>query len=510
MTPVSVGPRLSWGVVVTTLVTAVLLAYRPMLVPLLIAVALMFDVARPEVADKCPMTVVRWPSALARFAPWVPVLTGIGWMLYAAPLPSDDLLRHINGKAWEFSYADHFGQHDVRMDWSFWVGFDDAVGTLHEAIGRDVLRTTRIVRAVLVLIVGAALVRASRACNHDPLVQVIVVSSCLLWLLWPRLNLGRPEALYTAVVLAGIVLSRLQWVALGFLLIPGYCLAPVYAVGSVLLGRDEEPQLGRLARNLTTGALVAMGGALFWWTYSAGDLWRVLGVLGQVAQVNQHQDQVVGELRPLMDSLKSVWFLVVVGALVALSWASPRRVGVGSRRRAAWLVAVACFFALPDHARYAPLVFTLLVLACSALLPPPKLTVVQRAVGTLAAVAAGISMLGIRGAVEADDEVLRGLMVRQPGAQILAPFNQSLYLATSANPDSIVTPIFDLASIKPAAREVVAELTRGSLNCDKVRGLQRFDYVVENTLQGRPPACLELVRIAGGWRLWRVTAEGQP
>ena len=372
------------------------------------------------------------------------------------------------------------------------------------------LRTTRIVRAVLVLIVGAALVRASIACNHDPLVQVIVVSSCLLWLLWPRLNLGRPEALYTAVVLAGIFLSRLQWVALCFLLIPGYCLAPVYAVGSLLLGRDEEPELGRLARNLTAGAVVAVGGVVFWWTYSAGDLWRVLGVLGQVAQVNQHQDQVVGELRPLMDSLKSVWFLVVVGALLALSWASLGRVGVVSRRRAAWLVAVACFFALPDHARYAPLVFTLLVLACSALLPPIKLPVLHRAAGTLAAVAAGISMLGFRGAVEADDEVLRGLAVRQPGAQILAPFNQSLYLATSANPDSVVTPIFDLASIRPAAREVVAELTHGSLNCEKVRALQRFDYVVENTLQGRPPTCLELVRIAGAWRLWRVTAEGQP
>lgn len=499
-----VGPysrKQLFAIAALTTIVAVLLAYRPVMVPLLITMALLLSGFRPELgADFTGLGVDSpWRVRLQDALPWIPVAMGVGWMLFSAPLPGDDLLRHVNAKQWGFSYPEHFGGHDVTMRWSFWVGFDLAVGTLHGTFGKDVLLTTRIVRALIVLIVGSAVVRAAKVCHGDPLVQFCTSAACILFLLWPRFYLGRPEALFTAIVLAGCFLSRMQWVVIASLLGPAYCLAPIYAVGAVLLGSAGERMSERLIRNGLAGAVVIAITTMFWWQYSAGDLWRVLGVLGHVAT---SQSEVVGELRPLADALLSVWFVVILGGVVALAWLTRVRIPQENALRALGLVAVSCFFAIPDHARYIPLIFTLLLLASASLVPAVSVTGPTRLVGWTAAIGVAIALLGNRPAVEADRDVLAGLAVDRPGARILAPFNQSLYLATSANPDAILTPIFDFASTRADVREVVAALTHGQLDCAAARRIDRFDYLIENTLQGSPPECLQLVRISGAWRVW--------
>lgn len=486
-----------------TAAVALLLAVRPVMVPLLITMALLVTGFRPDLRTASAGGLgTRWSDRLYAAAPWVPVALGAGWMLFAAPLPVDDLLRHVNAKQWGFSYPEHFGGHDVTMRWSFWVGFDLAVGSLHEITGKDVLLTTRIVRALIVVIVGAAVVRAAKVCHGDPLVQAAVSTTCLLFLLWPRLNLGRPEALFSAVVLAGSFLRRWQWVVVAALLSPAYCLSPIYAVGAALLGNAGERLSTRLILNGLAGGIVVLIATGFWWYYTDGDLWRVLGVLGDVATINHSQAEVVGELRPLVDALKSVWFLFVLGAVLTLAWVARQRLPQEAALRAFSCVGVACVFAVPDHARYGPLIFTMLVLAASSLAPMLGTSGPARSAGFAALAGLAIALLGHRSGLEADRDVLAGLALSEPGARILTPFNQSLYLATSANPDAIVTPIFDFASTRPEVRQVVAKLTHGHLDCEAARKIDRFDYLIENTLQGPPPGCLDLVSFSGAWRVW--------
>jgi len=66
-----------------------------------------------------------------------------------------------------------------------------------------------------------------------------------------------------------------------------------------------------------------------------------------------------------------------------------------------------------------------------------------------------------------------------------------------------VVPSMEVGWMRKDVQEFLKEVYEGKLDCRKLYKF-RFDYVVENTLKGKPPACLELEKVDGNYRVWKV------
>jgi len=66
-----------------------------------------------------------------------------------------------------------------------------------------------------------------------------------------------------------------------------------------------------------------------------------------------------------------------------------------------------------------------------------------------------------------------------------------------------VVPSMEVGWMRKDVQEFLKELHAGKLDCQELRKF-KFDYVVENTLRGSTPYCLELERVEGNYRVWKV------
>lgn len=501
----ALSPRDRFVLTGISLVLAACLVLRPVL--FLILFALLLVTGQRQIARLFPSTAAASSAGLAygdlllRAAPWLLVAAGSAWMVHAAHLPLDDLLRHILAKGWKYDYASHYGHHIVDQHWSYWVGFDWAVGAIHAATG-DILTTSRMVRAIIFAGVGSAVVLAVNRTHPDPVVRVAATAAILFGFLWLRLNLGRPEVVFTGLLIAALALPRLVWLACFVLLSPAYWLAPLYAIGALLLGGADEPWKARLARNIGVALAGLMVHAAFWWHYSEGGVLHTLDLLRQIVDNHAEAKRPVGELMPLVDGTSNPMVLALMGLLLAAVWTYRDVIEGRARFTIIAILAVSGYFGLPDYARYGSLIWSLLLLAALAVASGYRTPAGARP-WVLVAVAT-LALLGMRPiSVDASDKVLEHLAV-PAGSRVLTSFNPSTYLAAAANPQSVITPIFDINSTVPPYRQLVMELSLGRLDCAQLLSLDAFDFVIESTLQGEAPACLQLLRVDGKHRLWAV------
>lgn len=488
-------------VVVVAALSAALLV-RPVI--FLLGCVLLLVIGRRQIERMFPGSVMHLVNvhALMGAAPWLMVLAGSAWMLFGAALPQDDLLRHILSRGWGYDYAAHYGHHFVDQHWSYWIGFDWLVGAVH-AMSGDVLVTSRIVRAAIFLAVGSAVVASVARAHEDPLFRAAATALILFSLLWLRLSLGRPEVLFTGLVVAALALPRLAWLAVFVLLSPTYWLAPAYSAAALLLGRDEEPWRQRLARNLGVAAIGIAAWFVFWWIYSEGTLLHFAALVGKVVEIHASSENPVGELMSMTQGTRNPLVLALMVCLLVSAWLWGGSVpAVRQRPTIVLCLLVAGFFCLPDYVRYAPIIWALLLLVM--LMLTSEIRVPARVSPWAMVPLLALVAMAIRPVQDGSSEkVLEHLRV-PAGNRILTSFNSSTFFATAANPDSVVTPIFDVASTVQPYRQLVMELSVGRLDCAALLQLDAFDFVVESTFKGDAPACLTLFRLDGPHRLWKV------
>lgn len=483
-------------------VLAMLMFARPVL--FFVALCLLLLFAQDTLARLFPgrTDLTRLAARALDVAPWAIVAAAASWMLFAAGLPLDDLLRHTMAKQWGFDYASRYEHHIIDQRWSYWIGFDWAVGTIHQWTG-DVLTTTRWVRAIATLWVGLVVVAVVRRLHPDPVVRCLAVALIMFGFLWFRLALGRPEILACGILLAGLVMSRTAWLFAFCVLAPTYWLAGLYAMGALALGGPHENWRRRLALNVGVTALALVAWAALWWFYSGGELLRFGGLVAEVAQTHARARQPVGELLPLVNSARSPLVLLTLGALLACCWTFGRGMAAGDLWTVLFCLGAAAVFTLPDYSRYGAVVWTLFAFAALSLTAHQVRVPARAGPAALAGVVA-LTMMGLRGPPsQASQDVLSNLALPTPG-RVLTPFNPSNFLAAAANPESRITPIFDTASTREPYRSLVTELSLGRLDCGQLQQLDAFDYVIENTLTGPPPACLRLLSIDGKYRTWEI------
>lgn len=499
------SPRGRAVLIGTALVLSAAMLVRPVM--FLVGCALVLVLGQRQLARLFParQSVADHADTPLRFAPGFLVAAGTTWMLFAAHLPMDELLRHILARGWGYDYASHYGNHFVDQHWSYWIGFDWAVGAVHAATG-DILTTSRIVRAAIFVAVGSAVVAAVNRAHPDRAIRFAATAAILVGFLWLRLNLGRPEVLFTGLIISALALPRLVWLGFFLLLVPTYWLAPVYAVGAMLLGRHGDPWRGRLLRNLGVALAGVAASVAFWWHYSDGTVLHTVTLLGQVVQNHAEASRPIGEMMPLTEGTRSPLVLGLMGLLVVTAWKCGNSgAAAAARSTIVACLAVACYFCLPDYVRYAPTIWSLLLLAMLMIAGDVRTPSAARP--WILAGLAMLVMLGMRPPKDgASDRVLEHLAV-PAGSRVLTSFNSSSYFAAAANPRSVITPIFDVNGTRPPFRQLVMELSLGRLDCVALLQLDAFEYVVESTFKGDAPACLHLLRVDGPHRLWQVNKE---
>lgn len=451
------------------------------------------------------VTASRRLALLSSNASWLLLAVCVAWMAFSSSLPVDDLLRHIQSAAWGFNYVPHYDHHILPTTWSWTIAFDAAVGRVHALTG-DALTTARIVRAVETAFVGTMLLLAVNRSTRQPALRFFGFSLAMMGMVWGRLQLGRPEIIFTGLVFAACFLRRGWWLTLFAVTAPAYAFSPIYAAACLLLGSSQEPPIRRVALNLSIGIAAVLSAATFWFAYTGGEYIKVYSLLSTVLDVQSSKKIWVGELLPIVSVMSAPISIFILGGFFAVIWKRAGSLGArpDARLQVLLLLVLAFYFALPNYVRYTPIIWSLFILAGLHAIGdelPPAAPASWLWIGTTLFVALSITPRGEPIA----PETLSAMRV-PAGSRVLAPFNRSSYIAIAANPDAIVTPIFDISAVTEPARSVVLALGDGKFSCQAANAIG-FDYVIENTLNGRPPECLRLVAVQGPQRLWALSKQ---
>ncbi len=461
-------------------------------------------VGAPDETGSAPLLSLQ--SSADRDWPWIGValLAMITvWTALAAPIPHDDLLRHIHAWRWNYDYTRAYEHHTLSTHWSPWIGFDWIVGNL----GRYTtpLAATRLVRAVEVGVFGVVVWRACTKLGSSTAVSTACFTAIVAGLMFSRAMLGRPEFVLASLPFAALAMSRRAWLAYFMLLASLHWLSPLYAICAMLCGSPDERLRTRLVTNALLAGFAVVCAIALWVVLSKGALLEAVQVLRQVVGGSPDAKFTVGELQPMAQALTRPGFLGITVACaygIHVFW---HRATVGARRQTLLILGLATIFSIPDYLRYSGLVWSLMLLATAALAPREFASRSVRAV----ACAATLFLLYV-GQSTADPEAQATFESMHVGPgdsrtakpHILAPLTKSAFLAIGANPGALVTPIFDVNAVSAEALPTVLALTRGELHCSDT-SLRQWDVVIEDTLRNAPP-CLRLLRITPAARIWAV------
>lgn len=426
----------------------------------------------------------RWPALVIVLPVLVVAITLVG----AAPFPVDDLLRHVARSAWKNGYADMY-VHTSVPPVELYPTFDRAAGAL-AAMAGPMGAVWMIQGLCWVLFTTVFVLVAWRCVGDRPDRMFWVVAALLLSVsgLGFRLALARPEMFLSIWGLSALLVRGNAGVgvwALGGLLIgTGYWLSPIYFVFAAGLPGSWR------RRSVLFIAMCAVWLAL--WLAITGD-WRLDGyrwaadVLG-----SRHPDLVVTENASIVSALRFPWVLALVAG-AAWAW---RRPGTDAR-----LLALAAFFAVSNQIRYLSPIAPLL--AFYALGAVGRAAPVLNARSKVAALAAFV----FAAPVVASSLPRLAQLPRfelPTGAVVFTEFGPATYATLFFNAGRVrVSPGFEVGAASPRVQKLVVDARRGQTDCLELQSLG-FTHFVDDSLEGRPQACLELVEVQQNWRLWRV------
>jgi hypothetical protein len=346
------------------------------------------------------------------------------------------------------------------------------------------------------------LVLAVAKATPSPSLRFFAVAIGLVGMVFPRLYLGRPEVIFTGLVFAAFTLRRATWLALFAGLSCAYAFSPIYAAAALMLGSPAETLRTRVLKNIPVAVAAAASAIAIWMVYTGGQYTLVYTLLQTVLQVQVDNKITIGELLPLTEIMGSPVALMICFGLLAIVWKHASYIASNTQASDQMLLilAVACYFALPNYARYASIIWPLFLLVALLAIGHDLPSTYPRSWIWVAGVV--FIAINVSPRSQSIDEAVLKTMRVPPGSTILAPFTSASYIASAANPDAVVTPIFDMSTVVEPAQSIVRKLSEGTLDCAAASPL-RFEYLIENTLKGPAPACVKMVAIQGNHRLWR-------
>jgi len=293
---------------------------------------------------------------------------------------------------------------------------------------------------------------------------------------------------------SALLLSPFIWVAIGALIAPIYGLIPIYAVGAAFLNVSVRKK----AFSFATVVFLQIG---FWMWYTDFRWPELFSYLNRWVE---------GRSLPVMEnaSLLIVMLFQLRGiaavGLLALVLGAFRPSLKEFDRTFLPVFFVVSFFAGTNMSRYMPVVlFGLAVLTALALGRKPQLLPLKSWAIRVALFVALAFTGQIKTAGSAPTFSL------PEGSFVFAVDGPGSLALPFYSPERIqVIPSMEHGGNAAAVKEALAlAAKKGTIDCALLHEL-KITHVVEKSLKGEPPACLDLTRTDKNWRLWTVRQEG--
>lgn len=375
--------------------------------------------------------------------------------------PSDDLLRHAVSYLWGYDYNVPYFDSVYKTHFDMYIGFDVGVGLLHRLLGKGSLVIAQLFSLTLTFWALNRMLRGS-----DDNLKVVVLL-CMLVLLTPRFILGRPSLACSSVMLCLIAfrddLPVAVAVALGALMAPLYYLFWIYFVPLVIFDR----------RHLL-GVVAGLG---FWLSYSHGLYFsEVFNVLGEMGMRNVR----ITENVTIMGFMLTHWvFYIPLVMNLRKDWKSALSVAVMSAT---------------NQVRYVESIVPLVL---------GYFRFVNFKVSTV--VVMGLVLLSVtfmRYRPDSFEVEAIGKLIPS-GSKVLTDDMSTAYHLVFWEPKLMVSPHYGYGLTPKDTQALYLGFSKGELDCGN-RGLLKFNYVVERSLKGARPGCLEPAGLAGDLRVWKV------
>lgn len=377
--------------------------------------------------------------------------------------PKDDLLRHAVAYLWHYDYAIPYTATTYSPGFDFYIGFDVVMGFFHRALGSYSLVIPQYIALTLTFLATNRLLRG--AANN---VRVILLMFTVQYVAG-RIMLGRPSVVCSSIMLIlyaydeDLPLTVRMTAAL--LMSSLYYLFPIYMVPLIIRDRKYLLPLG--------------GGILFWLYYSGGNYFsEALAVVFSLSE----QNMAVSENKTIL----SFYFKMFIFTLPMLRyWRQDVRTALS-----------AFYLSLSNQVRYVETLLSLIISFFRYV--PVKLTLTPT-------MTLGVIFMLLAQMPWGTQHLLTDIPGRIPNrADVLTEDMNVMYQLIYDNPSLHVSPCYAYGWTAPRVQKTIKDIAQGKLDCRDLKD-EPFDYIVEGSLTGPPPHCLELLSVEHGKRLWAVS-----
>lgn len=378
--------------------------------------------------------------------------------------PSDDLLRHLTSYLYNYDYKLMFPASSGVPSWNMYLLFDIVAGLLHVSLGQYSFIVVQI--CAMSLFAGSTywLLKDATSMNLKFVLLMLVLALC-----FGRITLARPSTFMSGLFLLAAAASnddRVKWwfhLILGSVMACFYYLFWIYFIPLIILRRIY--------------AIPLVSGLIGWTLYGGSDYWRVIH---EILTMKGRRGFAIVEATPIFFTLMTVAMILLP---VFFYWRTDRK----------RLLASFWFF-LSNQSRYLEVIIPLFVSYAKNW----NVKLSQSAV-----ILVVLTLLCYRTQTGAEDSfrVLKGAV--PPNSRVLLleidPMFKTLYAGDHLRLSPCMEPGWD-------SREVVKAMTEagksGKFNTDALQTYP-YDYLIEKNLR-EIPAGLELTRIAGKYRVWKI------
>jgi len=394
-------------------------------------------------------------------SPWFHIFMVIMLVVLFPKLPPDDLLRHLSAYRYDYDYGKMF-LYSYVPSFDFYYLFDVVAGLLHRLIG-DYAYVPFQVLAVILYGLATVLLLEKTKNNLKTLVVAFV-----LCLLVDRILLGRPTVFASGLFLLAYALrdkARLLWhLPIAVLLPLVYYLFFIYVLPLLFFKR---------IRTFYACSLVL--GFLFWISLGGVDyfelVFRILSAkANRLITVGEGQTFAAGLLSPLILSAIPLLFF----------WKKDVKTTLTS-----------VYFLASNQIRYVEVIIPL----WSSLFRFLKVENIPWKVS----VPLLLFFLSPYAVVSQPDVVSFDRPVRVAFSNMPEMY-RSVYFSKA---NIQVIPSMEIGWMPKEVQVFLKNLLKGKLDCSEVIKLN-LDYIVEDTLVGELPSCVELERVEGKLRVLRV------
>jgi len=375
-------------------------------------------------------------------------------------IPQDDLNRHLVAYLYNYKWQNLYIYSRVPS-YDPWIGFDIIAGLLHRLAGYTAFIIIQEISFILFSI--AVFIHIRKTQNSLGLFMYALYA----YFCYGRLLLGRPAEIVASVSFISLGLPFPFNIILSTLMVPVYWLFWVYILPLCLWDRRHF--------------ITIIAGFIFWCLYSGGEYFKTVS---DIIMVTDERIFKVSE---------NISILYVILPAMVCFWPVLYRAAFMYQIKDTLML---LYYLLLNQAK----LFTALIMSSGRFLERARVKIPD----FMVIIAITLIAVHPSGKAEFNSE---DLTLLKNSRVLVLNFDSSVFQLTGMVYPLKIAPSMEIGWTERDIQTLIKKAhTEGKFDC-KMFKKYSFDYVIENSLT-EYPECLELVKLAGKYRIWKSLDPG--